>query len=147
MKIIKFFSITIIALIFSISAIAQRPNQHQKSNVKTESFKVAGRCDICRAQIEKAVKVEGVTKAEWDDKKQLLTVTYIPSMVKIDDLQKKIAAVGHDTEKYKADDETYYKLPICCQYKRLKQFFKTIYKLLRYPINNQICNTNQGNEV
>lgn len=116
MKTVKFLSISIIALIISVSVSAQ----NQQMSTKTESFKVAGKCGMCKTRIEKAAKIEGVTKAEWDSDKQLLTVTYMPDMVKIDDLQKKIAAVGHDTEKFKADDKIYDKLPSCCKYERLK---------------------------
>jgi len=36
------------------------------------------------------------------------------------DIQKKIAATGDDTQKYKADDIAYAKLPGCCQYERKK---------------------------
>lgn len=114
MKTLKFFSLSIIAMIFSLSVTAQ----NQPMSTKTESFKVEGKCGMCKARIEKAAKIEGVTKAEWDADKQLLTVTYMPDMVKIDDIQKKVAAVGHDTEKVKADDKTYNKLPGCCKYRK-----------------------------
>ena len=114
MKIVKFLSFAIIALIFSVSVSAQ----NQQMSTKTESFKVEGKCGMCKSRIEKAAKIEGVTKAEWDADKQLLTITYMPDMVKIDDLQKKIAAVGHDTEKFKADDKVYDKLPGCCKYRK-----------------------------
>ena len=34
--------------------------------------------------------------------------------VTIDSLQRRIAAVGHDTEAYKATDDVYGALPACC---------------------------------
>jgi len=110
--------ILLISLTIGINATAQDKNQ--TSNLKTESFKVAGSCGMCKTRIEKAAKVDGVSKAEWDSEKQLLTVTYNPEKIKIDDIQKKIAAVGHDTEKFKAEDKVYDKLPGCCKYERLK---------------------------
>jgi hypothetical protein len=36
---------------------------------------------------------------------------------KMDDIQKAIAQIGHDTEKFKAPDEVYNKLPECCLYR------------------------------
>ena len=36
-------------------------------------------------------------------------------------IQKKIAAVWVDTEKYSADDEVYNELPGCCLYERKKE--------------------------
>ena len=112
MKIFKLFSIALAALLFSINVNAQ------KSDSKVSSFKVLGNCDQCKERIESALKVDGVTKATWDKKTKIATVTYNPAKVKVDDLQKKVAAVGHDTEKFKADDKAYAKLPGCCQYDR-----------------------------
>jgi copper chaperone CopZ len=120
MKTIKFLAISVIALFISNNIAAQTHDHSQHQAAKTESFKVAGNCEMCKARIEKAAKVEGVTKINWDSEKQLLTVTYNPVKVKIDDLQSKIAAVGHDTEKVKADSKIYDKLPGCCKYERLK---------------------------
>ena len=106
----------------SMSAFAQTHDHGQMNmpSAKTESFKVWGKCDMCKARIEKTVKVEGVTNASWDQKTQLLTVTYDPSKTGKDDLSKKLASVGHDTEKYKAPDDVYAKLPACCHYERAK---------------------------
>ena len=49
-----------------------------------------------------------------------MTVTYDVAKVKNKDIQKKVAAVGHDTEKYKASDKDYAALPGCCKYDRMK---------------------------
>ena len=106
----------------SFSAKAQT-HDHSKMNMsspKTESFKVWGKCDMCKARIEKTVKVDGVTEASWDEKTQMLTVTFDPSKTGKDDRSKKLASVGHDTEKYKAPDDVYAKLPGCCHYERAK---------------------------
>jgi periplasmic mercuric ion binding protein len=84
---------------------------------KTETIKVAGNCETCKARIEKAAKVDGVTKADWSTKTKVLTLVYNPSKVKSDDVQKKIAAVGHDTPKYKATAAVYNALPGCCKYR------------------------------
>jgi cation transport ATPase len=90
------------------------------ASTKTETIKVWGNCETCQARIEKTAKVDGVNKASWDKSTKLLTLVYDPATVKSDDIQKKIALVGHDTEKYKADDKVYAKLPGCCQYERKK---------------------------
>ena len=51
---------------------------------------------------------------------EAVKVVYDPSKTNSDVIQKKIIAVGHDTDKYKADDKVYAKLPGCCQYDRKK---------------------------
>lgn len=90
------------------------------TSTKTETIKVWGNCDMCKARIEKAAKVNGVSKASWDTKTKMLSLVYDPSKTTSDDIQKRIAAVGHDTEKFKADDKAYAKLDDCCQYDRKK---------------------------
>lgn len=87
---------------------------------KTDTFKVYGNCGMCKKRIEKAAKLDGVVSAVWNVDTKILTVTYDEGKVSNDDLQKKIAAVGHDTEKYTAEDKVYEKLPGCCLYERRK---------------------------
>ena len=107
MKTLKFF-IAIVALTISTVAFAA---------TKTESIKVSGNCETCKARIEKAAKVDGVTKADWNTKTKVLTLVYDPAKVKSDDVQKKIAAAGHDTSKYKTTTAVYNTLPGCCKYR------------------------------
>ncbi|MDB5226310.1 MAG: TonB-dependent receptor [Bacteroidota bacterium] len=84
------------------------------------SFKVWGNCENCKKRIEKAAKTEGVKTAEWSEEKKVITVTFVPSKISVDQIQQNIAKVGYDTEKYKADEDAYNKLPKCCQYDRKK---------------------------
>lgn len=95
--------------------------ENMNTAVKTESFKVYGKCEMCKARIEKTVKGEGATEANWNAKTQLLTVSFNPSKSSKDTFSKKLASAGHDTELYKANDEAYEKLPGCCHYERSKQ--------------------------
>jgi len=110
--------------LFSVTAFGQG-HDHAKTavtqdTVRTESFKVWGACGMCKTRIEKTVKAEGATAASWDSKTQLLTVTYNPAKTGKETLSKKLAAAGHDTEKFKAPDEVYNTLPGCCHYERQK---------------------------
>lgn len=84
---------------------------------KTEAIKVSGNCDMCKTTIEKAAKTNGVSKAIWDKKTKVLTVVYNPEKVTSDDIQKKVAAVGYDTPKFKAPDKAYNTLHSCCKYR------------------------------
>jgi len=111
MKPARFF-ITVLMAFMSASAVAQ---------IQTDTIKVYGNCGMCKKRIEKAVKVEGVSNAVWSPETKLLIVSYDAAKISNDDIQKKIAAVGHDTEKYSADDKVYSKLPGCCLYERKKE--------------------------
>jgi copper chaperone CopZ len=103
-----------------VSAQTQAQKNTTQTAAKTETFKVWGACEMCKTRIEKTVKAEGVTTANWDEKTQMLTVAFDPKKTNVDALSKKIASVGHDTEKYRAPDEVYAKLPGCCHYERSK---------------------------
>jgi len=108
MKSIRFFLLATVAFI-STTSFAQS---------QTDTIKVYGNCGMCKNRIEKTLKVEGVTSAAWSPETKLLIVSYDTAIISNDVIQKKIAAVGHDTEKYVADDSVYSKLPGCCLYKR-----------------------------
>jgi periplasmic mercuric ion binding protein len=86
--------------------------------VTTTSFKVYGNCASCKKHIETAAHVPGVTKADWNKETKILTLVYDPSKVNTDDIQKRIAAVGYDTPKFRGDDKAYSQLDECCQYTR-----------------------------
>jgi copper chaperone CopZ len=122
MKTLKIFHIALFLVALNLNSIAQTSNDHSNTtaSVKTESFKVWGKCSMCKTRIEKAVLDEGATTASWDIKTQILTVSFDTSKTNKDALSKKLASVGHDTEKYKAPDEVYAKLPSCCHYERSK---------------------------
>ncbi len=85
---------------------------------KTEKINVAGKCGMCETRIEKtAAAIDGVTKANYDLKAKKLSVTYDDKKTNVDAIEKALAKVGHDTDKYKADDAVYNKLPGCCHYR------------------------------
>lgn len=118
MKTIKLF--LIISLILGIGAGVSAQNTTKTTGPKTETFKVSGECGMCKKRIEKSAKEEGIASASWDVKTKMITVTFDPAKTSVDALSKKFASIGHDTEKYKADDNAYEALPACCHYDRSK---------------------------
>lgn len=108
MKQVKLFLLAAFSLL-SVSVFAHD---------KTDSVKVYGECGMCKKRIEKAATIDGVKKVDWNVDSKLLVVTYNSEKTSLDAIQQKIAAVGHDTEKYTASDDVYNKLPGCCHYDR-----------------------------
>lgn len=104
-------------VLFTALALAGFTATHAQE-VKTETFKVYGACGMCEKRIEKAAKIEGVTRADWNDETLQITVVYDPAKTNLENVHKAIAAVGHDTDKEKAPDSIYKKLPGCCKYDR-----------------------------
>ena len=91
------------------------------AQTKTETIKVSGNCGSCKKNIETAATKAGATKANWDKKTKILTVSYDQSKTSNDAIQKKIASVGYDTEKYPGDEKAYKELDECCQYEGKKK--------------------------
>lgn len=90
----------------------------QSETLTAKTIKVSGNCDMCKDRIETAAKgIPGVTFADWSPETKILQVKFDASKTNSDDIQKAIAKVGHDTEKYKAPDEVYKNLPECCLYR------------------------------
>ncbi len=85
---------------------------------KTDKIKVAGNCGMCKKKIETALKVSGITAADWDKTTKMLTVSYDTTKVNNEQIQQKVAAAGYDTPKFKAPKAAYEKLDDCCQYDR-----------------------------
>jgi mercuric ion binding protein len=116
MKTVKFILVTFLTVLVVAGCNSQ--NQNKKTTSKTEEIKVLGECGMCKDRIEGAMKVDGIAEAVWNQETKLLRVTYNPALITVDDIQEKAAAVGHDTEKYRADDAVYASLPGCCHYER-----------------------------
>lgn len=88
-----------------------------QSDIKTETFKVDGNCNMCKKRIENAAYIKGVKRADWNKETHELTVIYRSSKTSSDAIHTSIAKAGHSTEKMEATDVDYDKLPECCHYK------------------------------
>ena len=92
--------------------------QDTSAEVK-EKFKVYGNCNMCKKLIdEAAANVDGVYSAKWNVDTKKITVKFDAGKTDLDTIKKAIAAVGYDTEEFRASDETYEALHHCCKYDR-----------------------------
>ncbi|MCK9413607.1 MAG: efflux RND transporter periplasmic adaptor subunit [Prolixibacteraceae bacterium] len=90
-----------------------------QSTRKQLSIKVAGNCEMCKERIEKIAKtIDGISSAEWNITTKLLAINFDGNKTNSDKIQQAIAYAGHDTERFKASDEAYKKLPECCLYRK-----------------------------
>ncbi|HTH29895.1 MAG TPA: hypothetical protein VL946_01040 [Lacibacter sp.] len=97
---------------------AQSKTSGKQAAVKTSVFKVWGNCGMCKKTIEGAAKTNGATFAEWNEDSKMLTVKYAAAKSSDEKIQKGIAGVGYDNEKYTAPDDVYNNLHGCCKYDR-----------------------------
>ena len=81
-------------------------------------MEVSGVCGMCKKRIEKAAySVKGVKSAEWHADHQEVHLIIDETKCSLEDVQKAIAKVGHDTAGIKATEESYNKVHDCCKYR------------------------------
>lgn len=91
----------------------------QIKNSKTETVKIYGNCGMCKTNIEKAGTIKKVAKVDWNQETQMATLTYDTAKTNQDEILKRIALAGYDSDKFLAPDDVYNNLHGCCQYDRV----------------------------
>lgn len=109
-----------ITLLLSVTTFAQTGGIPLK-NAKTETVKIYGNCDMCKATIEKAGNLKKIALVSWNKDSKMATITYNAKKTNQDEILKRIALAGYDSDKFLAPDNAYAKLASCCQYKRAKE--------------------------
>jgi copper chaperone CopZ len=137
MKIYKLLFSAFLITIFSLKISAQHDhsgggsgsnmnmNMNHNSTMimlppKTETLKVWGKCEMCKARIEKIAFANSVSSADWNVKTKVLTVVYDPYRSDLNSISDKLAKAGHDTGLRTAKDKAYNALPECCKYERIR---------------------------
>jgi hypothetical protein len=91
----------------------------QIKNAKTETVKVYGNCGMCKTTIEKTGSIKKIAKVDWNQETQMATLTYDAKKTNQEEILKRIALVGYDSDKFLAPDDVYNNLHGCCQYDRV----------------------------
>ncbi len=106
----KYFLFAIVMLVGLVSF------GQDNAKFKTDTLKVYGNCEMCEDRIENACDVIGVKRASWDAETGMLTITYKPTKISLEEIHQLCADIGHSTEKLKANEEAYANLLHCCKY-------------------------------
>lgn len=93
----------------------------QIKNQKIETVHIFGNCGMCEKTIEKAGYIKKVAKVDWSQDSKMATLTYDSVKTNQDEILKRIALSGYDSDKFLAPDDVYAELPACCQYERPKK--------------------------
>ena len=91
----------------------------QIKNTKTETVKVYGNCGMCETKSEKAGSLKNIAKVDWNEDTKMATLTYDAKKTNQDEILKRIALAGYDSDKFLAPDDVYNNLHGCCQYDRV----------------------------
>jgi hypothetical protein len=117
MKNVKKIALMVIAaLSFSYASSAA-----QIKNAKTETVKIFGNCGMCKTTIETAGNKKHFAKVDWNKDTKIAVITYNNAQTNTDEILKRIALAGYDSDKFLAPDDAYNKLPGCCQYERVNK--------------------------
>ena len=90
----------------------------QIKNAKTETVKIYGNCGMCETTIEKAGNIKKIAQVDWNKDTKMAVLTYDSQKTNQDEILKRIALAGYDSEKFLAPDLAYNSLAGCCQYDR-----------------------------
>ena len=77
----------------------------QIKNAKTEIVKIYGNCEMCEKTIETAGNVKKVANVEWNKDSKMATITYDSIKTNQDEILKRIALAGYDSDKFLAPDD------------------------------------------
>lgn len=114
----------------------------QIKNAKTETVKIYGNCGMCETTIEKAGNVKKTTNVDWNKDTKMATITYDAKKTNQDEILKRIALAGYDSDKFLAPADVYAKLPECCQYERVnKPIAKTAQKTETHDHSSHTAST------
>ncbi|MFV8325108.1 DUF3347 domain-containing protein [Flavobacterium sp. ZS1P14] len=90
----------------------------QIKNAKTGTVKIYGNCGMCKTTIEKAGNLKKVAQVDWNKDTKMATLTYDSQKTNQEEIVKRIALAGYDSESFLAPEAAYNNLPACCQYER-----------------------------
>ena len=112
----------ILSCIIGVLTVGLAFSQDEKEKVNPKkvekTFRVEGKCGMCKDRIEEAVDVKGVKYADWNVESKMLKVIYNSEKISLEEIKKHIADAGHDTEDVKAGQEAYDDLHGCCKYRK-----------------------------
>ena len=113
-------------MIFITILLSFTASHAQVKNLKTEHVKIFGNCGMCKNSIEKAGNVKKVSKVDWNQETMMATLSYDTMKTNREDILKRIALIGYDSEVFRAPDIVYARLHGCCQYERAPQLAKKL---------------------
>ncbi|MBK7427055.1 MAG: DUF3347 domain-containing protein [Saprospiraceae bacterium] len=113
----KSINILITATVFLLFTAC---NVHIK-NATTKSVMINGNCAMCKSAIEIAGNIKNVALVDWNKDTKIATLTYDSIKTNQEEILKRIALAGYDSEHYLAPDDEYARLPDCCKYVRVNK--------------------------
>lgn len=108
----------VLQLMFFVSSLLFASCGTNSNTTVEKTFHVWGNGEICKHNIEKACKLNGVSDANWNVDSKLLKFKIDTAIITTDAVLKSVASAGYDNELFFGNDYAYSNLPEACQYER-----------------------------
>lgn len=105
----------IFGLLFA--SLGLSPSEAKAQRRAETSFQARGCCPWCEENMVNALEGGEVLKIHWDQTTERMTVVYRTRKTTSEEIQRRIALAGHDTDAFPAPDSAYLALPACCWYR------------------------------
>jgi copper chaperone CopZ len=109
------------SIIVLVGLLSITPTTAQIKNSKTIQTKIYGNCNMCRSRIAEAGSIKNVVRVEWNPENKIASITYDSAKTTTQEIERRIALAGHDSDNFLAPDKVYDALPTCCRYDRIKK--------------------------
>jgi copper chaperone CopZ len=105
-------------MMVALTVLAITQSNAQIKNAKIETVKIYGNCGMCKSKIDKAGSQKNIAEVVWNKDTKMATLTYDAKKTNQEDILKKIALAGYDSDFFLAPEKAYSSLNGCCQYDR-----------------------------
>lgn len=102
----------------TVMLVSFTPSYAQIKNASTQEVKIYGNCGMCEKTIENAGNLKNISSVDWDKKTKIASISYDAKKTNKDEILKRIALAGYDSDSFLAPDDAYNNLHGCCQYDR-----------------------------
>lgn len=102
----------------ALIVLAITKSNAQIKDAKTEVVKIYGNCGMCKSKIDKAGSLKNIAQVDWNKETKMATLSYDANKTNPEEILKRIALAGYDSDTFLAPDKAYSSLDGCCQYDR-----------------------------
>ena len=108
----------LISNIIAVSSLVLLISCNTIKHARNEQVHIYGNCGMCKETIEKAGNKKNEAKVDWNKDTKMADLTYDTTKTNQNDILKRIAKAGYDSENFLAPNDVYNSLPECCHYNR-----------------------------
>ncbi len=107
---------------------------------------------MCKSKIDKAGSLKNIALVDWNKETKMATLSYDANKTNQEEILKRIALAGYDSDTFLAPDKAYSSLDDCCQYDReakvaVKAEIKTVMTGMTVTKPSAVAQNQETNEL